>query len=100
MSARADDGLGLGLEHRLTLGLDARPCLRRAVRLKHDRVRERWLLLAPERGFVLNGSALAVVRSLAAGGTLAEIAARVAVPDDAVAFVRALAARGLVEPAP
>ena len=82
------------------IALDAQPRLRRAVRLRHHRARDRWLLLAPERGFVLNGSALAVVRSLLGGGTLAEIAARVEVPDDAVAFVRALAARGLVEAAP
>lgn len=80
--------------------LEARPRLCRAVRLKHDRVRDRWLLLAPERGFVLNGSALAIVRSLAGVDTLAAIAARVEVPDDAITFVRALAARGLVEAAP
>ncbi len=82
------------------IALDERPRLRRSVRLRHDRVRDRWLLLAPERGFLLNASALAVVRSLVDGGTLAEIAARVEVPDDAIAFLRALAARGLVEAAP
>jgi pyrroloquinoline quinone biosynthesis protein D len=79
--------------------LDARPRLRRAVRLRHDRVRARWLLLAPERGFVLNDSAAAIVRSLVDGGTLAEIAARVASPSEAVAFVQTLAGRGLVEAA-
>ena len=82
------------------MALDARPRLTRAVRLRHDRVRDRWLLLAPERGFVLNHSALAVVRHLVEGGTLAEIAARVESADDAIAFVRALAERGLVEAAP
>jgi len=82
------------------IALEARPRLCRAVRLKHDRVRDRWLLLAPERGFVLNESAVAIVRSLGDGATLGEIAARVEVPGDAVAFVRALAARGLVEAAP
>lgn len=88
------------------MALDARPRLRRAVRLRHDRARDRWLLLAPERGFVLGGSALAIVRALDGGTTLAALADRVAATADApvageiVAFVRALAARGLVEAAP
>jgi pyrroloquinoline quinone biosynthesis protein D len=90
------------------MALDARPRLARGVRLKHDRVRDRWLLLAPERAFVLNGSALAVVRSLVDGdGTLGELAARVATATrapqasaDTVAFVGELARRGLVETCP
>jgi pyrroloquinoline quinone biosynthesis protein D len=84
------------------IALDARPRLSRAVRLKHDRARQRWMLLAPERGFVLNPSALAIVRRLDGTIALGELAVALA-PDDAddvVAFVRALGQRRLVEVAP
>ena len=82
----------------------ASPRLARGVRLRHDRVRDRWLLLAPERGFVLNRTALAIVRSLD-GRTLGELARRLAASEQApeseiCAFVEALAARGLVEASP
>lgn len=82
----------------------SRPRLRRFVRLRHDRARGRWLLVAPERGFVLNGAALAVVHRLGLG-TLAEVAADVggaggpAAIAEVIAFVQELAARGLVEDA-
>ena len=80
----------------------SRPRLKRFVRLRHDVARGRWLLLAPERGFVLNGAALAVVHRLGLG-TLEEVAAYVGGaggPEgiaDVVAFVEELARRGLVE---
>lgn len=79
----------------------ASPRLARGVRLRYDQVRDRWLLLAPERGFVLNRTALAIVRSLG-DGPLIEIARRLASSEQApeaevCAFVEELAARGLVE---
>ena len=85
---------------------DARPRLARAVRLRHDRVRDRWMLLAPERGFELHGSALAIVRLCDGKRTLAEIAADLGaqaardVAGDVAAFVDTLVARGLLEAAP
>ena len=81
----------------------AKPRLARSVRLRHDRVRDRWLLLAPERGFVLNGSALAIVRLLDGTRTLAEVAAQLGseaardVAGDIDGFVHRLQERGLVE---
>ena len=38
------------------------PALPRGVRLKFDRARERWVLLAPERVFVLDAIAREIVR--------------------------------------
>jgi pyrroloquinoline quinone biosynthesis protein D len=87
----------------------ARPRLTRAVRLRHDRVRDRWMLLGPERGFVLSGSALAIVRLCDGTRTLGEIAGALAaqaapatadVAAEVTAFVADLQARGLMEPAP
>ena len=40
----------------------ARPFLPRGVRLSHDKARERWLLLAPERIIEIDDVALAVLR--------------------------------------
>ena len=82
----------------------SRPRLRRLVRVRHDPARGRWLLPAPERGFLLNGAALAVVHRLGLG-TLAEVAEYVGgaggpcAVADVVAFVEELASRGLVEDA-
>jgi hypothetical protein len=78
------------------ISLDARPRLKRFVRLRHDPVRGRWMLLAPERGFVLNGAALAIVQWLGRG-TLRELGAQLGAVDDVLAFVEELAARGLVD---
>jgi len=86
--------------------LEARPRLSARTRLRHDRVRDRWLLLVPERGVVLNASALAIVRCLGHGKTLGEIAASLAeeagqpsVADQVIAFVGRLAVRGYIEAA-
>lgn len=40
----------------------ARPNLPRGVRLHEDKLRSRWVLLAPERLLTLNDSALLIVR--------------------------------------
>ena len=40
---------------------DSRPHLPRGVRLKHDKVRDEWLLLAPERVVKANQIAVAVL---------------------------------------
>jgi len=61
--------------------------LARGVRLRHDRVRDRWMLLAPERGYVLNARGRAVVEAIAAGRDL---------EPDTAAFVDDLVARKLV----
>jgi hypothetical protein len=67
------------------------------VRLRHDRVRDRWLLLGPERGYVLNASALAIVQRLD-GRTTRAIAGALGGPlNDVIALVEELARRGLVQ---
>ncbi len=62
----------------------ARPRLPRGVKLRHDDVRQRWTLLAPERIFEVDGTAAAVLqlcdgeRDLAT--IVAELAARYSAP--------------------
>ena len=45
-----------------SIGADARPRLAPGVRLRHDRLTGNFLLLRPEKGFELRGSALDIVR--------------------------------------
>ena len=52
---------------------DSRPKLPRGVRLKHDKVRDEWLLLAPERVVKANAVAVAVLERCDGARTLAEI---------------------------
>ena len=70
------------------------PRLTRRARLRYDHARDRWLLLSPERGLVLNAGALAVVQKLQAGATVEELTKTFG---DVSGFVGELAARGLVE---
>jgi len=72
--------------------------LARAVRLRHDAIRGQWLLLAPERGYILQGSALAIVERLQRGARVREIAIELnGSYGEVAAFVEDLIARGLVE---
>ena len=65
-----------------------KPRLPRGVKLRHDDVRQRWTLLAPERIFEVDGTAAAVLqlcdgeRDLAA--IVADLAARYNAPADVV----------------
>jgi pyrroloquinoline quinone biosynthesis protein D len=52
---------------------DARPRLPRGVRLREDRVRERWVLLAPERVVKLNPIAVEILKLCDGSRSLAEI---------------------------
>ena len=40
------------------------PRLGRGVRLKHDKIRKRWMLLAPERMFELDAIAVEIVKRI------------------------------------
>ncbi len=40
------------------------PRLGRGVRLKHDKIRKRWMLLAPERMFELDAVAIEIVKRI------------------------------------
>lgn len=57
---------------------DARVRLAPSVRLRQDRLTGRFLLLRPERGFELRGSALEIVRLCDGATTVAAIADRLA----------------------
>ena len=52
---------------------DARPRLPRGVRLKEDKVRDRWVLLAPERVLKLNPIAVEILRLCDGARTLGQI---------------------------
>ena len=54
---------------------DARPRLPRGVRLREDKVRARWVLLAPERIVKVNPIAVEILKLCDGSGTLAEIVA-------------------------
>jgi pyrroloquinoline quinone biosynthesis protein D len=74
------------------------PRLTKRTRLRHDRVRDRWMLLAPERGFILNRTALAIVRTLDGNSSPSEIASRVGGPlEEVEAFLSHLSQAGLLE---
>ncbi len=84
----------------------AKPRLPRGVKLRHDDVRQRWTLLAPERIFEVDGTAAAVLqlcdgeRDLAA--IVAELAARYNAPPavierDVVAMLGDLKAKRVLD---
>jgi pyrroloquinoline quinone biosynthesis protein D len=84
----------------------SKPRLPRGVRLRHDDVRQRWTLLAPERIFEVDGTAAAVLqlcdgeRDLAA--IVAELAVRYSAPPaviekDVVAMLGDLKAKRVLE---
>jgi pyrroloquinoline quinone biosynthesis protein D len=47
---------------RTVIDEDSVPGLPRGVRLKHDEARDQWVVLAPERMFVLDSIALEILR--------------------------------------
>jgi len=92
------------------LAADARPRLAPKVRLRWDRRDERYMLLYPERGLVLNGTAALVVKLCTGEHTVAAILARLAEqyadqPADAIerevlTFLHAMVDRGLIRTEP
>jgi coenzyme PQQ biosynthesis protein PqqD len=85
----------------------ARPRLATKARLRYDRQGERYLLLYPERGLALNGTAVDVVRLCTGEHTVAGIVDQLAekygdqprpvVEREVLSFLESLADRGLVE---
>ena len=88
------------------LAADARPRLAPKVRVRWDRKDERYMLLYPERGLVLNATAADVAKLCTGEHTVAAIIERLAEkyaphPADAVerevqAFLHAMVERGLI----
>ncbi len=56
------------------LSAESIPCLPRGVRLHHDRIRSTHVLLAPERAFDLDATALEVLRLIDGRRSIREIA--------------------------
>jgi coenzyme PQQ biosynthesis protein PqqD len=85
----------------------SRPRLAQKARLRYDRQGERYLLLYPERGLALNGTAVDVVRLCTGEHTVAGIVTQLAekytdqprevVEREVLAFLATLADRGLVQ---
>jgi pyrroloquinoline quinone biosynthesis protein D len=63
---------------RITIAAASVPELARSARLRHDQARERWMVLAPERVFTPNASAVAILRLCDGKRTVAEIACTLA----------------------
>ena len=52
---------------------EAKPLLPRGVRLKHDRIRDEWVLLAPERTVKLNQVSVEILKRCTGEASLAAI---------------------------
>jgi pyrroloquinoline quinone biosynthesis protein D len=91
------------------ISAETRPRLATKARLRFDRTASRFMLLYPERGLVLNGTAADVLTrcngELTVGAIAEELARKYdreppAVTEEVLSFLRAMADRGLVQPAP
>ncbi len=51
-----------GKSARVTIDAASKPTLPRHIKLRHDAIRDRWIVLAPERVFSPDAIALAVLR--------------------------------------
>lgn len=88
---------------------EAVPIIPRGVRLHHDRVRDAWVLLAPERTLQLDPIGLAILREIDGNASLSQIigtlAAKYDAPPDQIAgdvggFIAGLMARRILEVQP
>jgi pyrroloquinoline quinone biosynthesis protein D len=86
--------------------VNCRPRLPRGVRLRHDRVRDRWVLLAPERIFELDEIGLEILKRCDGSVTVEEMSAALAaafgalpeeVRPDVEAFLRDFADKRVVD---
>ena len=88
----------------------SRPRLAPKARLRFDRKTERYMLLYPERGLVLNATAAAVIERCTGERTVGSIVDELAqkydeqtpaeVEREVMEFLRVMADRGLVQAAP
>jgi pyrroloquinoline quinone biosynthesis protein D len=92
------------------LSAGARPVLARGVRLRLDRISGKTLLLRPEQGFELRGSALEVIRLCDGRRSIADIVdtlaaratdtARAEIEADVLRLLSDLRRRGVIEVEP
>ncbi len=89
----------------ITISEASVPHLPRGVRLKFDKPREQWVILAPERMFVLDEISLAIIRccdgKVTVAGVTDDLAAQYEAPretvlNDVIALLQDLADKGVV----
>lgn len=82
------------------------PIVPRGVRIHHDRVRDGWVLLAPERAIALDPVGLAIMKAIDNDRTFGEIAGALSetygapldqVTHDCAEFIQSLADRRILE---
>lgn len=92
-----------------SISLESRPRLAAKVRLRYDRKAERYMLLYPEKGLVLNPTAADVAQLCTGEHTVSAIVAQLAakygqdvptVEREVMDFLAVLTERGLVREAP
>jgi pyrroloquinoline quinone biosynthesis protein D len=90
---------------RVMIGASSKPALPRHIKLRHDVVRERWTVLAPERVFSPDPIAVAVLQLCNGQRTVDDIAGELArtynapkeqILADIVAMLQDLADKGVV----
>jgi coenzyme PQQ biosynthesis protein PqqD len=88
-----------------SMSVESRPRLAAKVRLRYDRKSERYMLLYPERGLVLNATAADVAQLCTGEHTVRAIVEQLSVKygqaagvveQEVLAFLAAMADRGLV----
>ena len=84
---------------------DPAPAFTRGFRIRHDAVRDAWVMLAPERLFQLDGPAVAVLKLVDGARTVPQIidtlavqfaAPREVIAGDVEAMLRDLADKGAI----
>lgn len=90
----------------VSLTCESVPFLPRGVRMKEDKVRDRMILVAPERTVVLDETGITILELIDGVNSIADIASKLAekydaplqtIGNDLVAFIRDLVNRGYLE---
>jgi len=85
---------------------ESRPAMPRYIKMRHDAGRDRWIILAPERVFNPDDTAVAVLKLCDGQRTVSEIAATLAaeyqapldvITDDIQSMLQDLADKGVVK---
>ena len=94
-----------GKSTRVMIGAASKPALPRHIKLRHDAVRDRWTVLAPERVFSPDAIAVAVLKLCDGQRTVDDItedlartynAPKAQIQADIVAMLQDLADKGVV----
>jgi pyrroloquinoline quinone biosynthesis protein D len=95
-----------GSTKRVIISAGSKPALPRHVKLRHDKVRDAWTILAPERIFTPNAVAVAVLQLCDGERTVDEIADMLAdsykapketILADVISMLQGLADKGVVK---